>query len=411
MVVTAWFVVVLYALVFGSIVLGGILLDLKCNGHIKSVIFTTKQQLVHTAQSCNQQIKQLERNFKTESNQSTLFQQLSGYSYEAVRKRYEREYQQVKSGYRRESQMVLNRWDNAKQMDRNWTRFWRVTIGVGVFTLFAACSHTLISQNEVAGTMAAKQADHYWKASDIPMPHLQDASRYVSNPDSIVSEETVQRMDRILKQMDDSLGIESVVAIVKHVDGGDIAQFAQDIFDIYKVGKDDYGLVMVLAYDDHLFRTHTGRSLEAELTDIECFRLQERYLIPSMKAEMPDSGMLYMTQAIYNTLSGKELPVLSEWKKNEPSSGSDDDSLLAVYVCICLGWLILYLFIASRHGWHLHRYAHTLLLPNPFVAHSSAPIIIPTGGGGRHGGGFGGGFSGGSFGGGSSGGGGATSSW
>jgi uncharacterized membrane protein YgcG len=288
----------------------------------------------------------------------------------------------------------------------------------GVITLLGACSHALITidTQEAANEASLKaflRGDHAWNAKDIPMPHLTDGSRYVTNPDSIITEETVARLDAKLKQLDDSLGIESVVAIVGRVENADIFKFSQDIFDIYKVGKNDRGMVMVLAYDDHLFRTHTGRALEPDLTDAECFRLQERYLIPSMKAELPDSGMIYLVEAVYNTLKGKELPVMSELHAKSQND-EDDEIFLVLSICFFLmaGWIGLYLFLAYRHGWNLMIYGRNLLFASPFIAQStggSGGFFVGSGGGGGFGGG-GGGFSGG-FGGGSSGGGGATSSW
>ena len=190
----------------------------------------------------------------------------------------------------------------------------------------------------------------------------------------------------------------------------DIFGFAQGIFDTYHVGKNDRGLVMVLAYEDHLFRTHTGRSLEADLTDAECSRLQREYLVPSMKAEMPDSGMLYLTQAMYNLLQHKEMPVMSALVS--PNKEEDDMGDMGFYSLAFLFWIIFSLYIARRYGMMA---AAVPLMANPFVK----PQVHVSGGGfgggfsgGRSGGfsGGGGGFSGG-FGGGSSGGGGATSSW
>jgi uncharacterized membrane protein YgcG len=178
---------------------------------------------------------------------------------------------------------------------------------------------------------------------------------------------------------------------------------------------------MVLAYDDHLFRSHTGRSLEADLTDAEAFRFQERYLIPSMKAEMPDSGLIYYTEAIYNLLQGKELPVMTGISSNANSDDDTDDVLPALYFFLLAVWFGIYLFASHRHGWNMKNYYNGMLTKNPFVNNGSALAAgyvagsILSGGGRSRGGGFGGGFGGGSFGGGfsggSSGGGGATSSW
>jgi uncharacterized membrane protein YgcG len=204
--------------------------------------------------------------------------------------------------------------------------------------------------------------------------------------------------------MDDSLLIESAMIIVNHVENEDPFRMAQDIFDKYKVGKNDRGLVIVLAYQDHKVRTHTGRALEADLTDIECSRLQQTYAIPSMKAEQPDSGMLYLTEAIYNTLQKKELPRTYAQQLEDESDKLA--AIVALYMLLFLGWALLILYLNHKYDGISGR---NLLKPNPF-AKAAAPVVI-IGGGRSHGGfGGGGGFSGG-FSGGSSGGGGATSSW
>jgi uncharacterized membrane protein YgcG len=196
--------------------------------------------------------------------------------------------------------------------------------------------------------------------------------------------------------------------IVNHVANHVIFRCAQDIFDIYHVGKNDHGLVVVLAYQDHLARIHTGRSLESELTDIESSRLQHDYLIPYVKAEMPDSGMLALTQAIYNTLQKKDLSGVATYSK--PETDDPLDGLVALYFILFGGWCVLLVYVLS----HLGKINAAAFRPNPFAAAQTGFVVggghFGGGGGGGHFGG-GGGFGGGGFSGGSSGGGGATSSW
>ena len=420
----AWTILEVYIIIFGALIFGGITVDLKSKGRGRSLLAARKKDLLDCASRYNKNINTLERDFKDEQKQlksrRLIFDRLTNKSSEDLRQQYETRYKQEKVSYQREAQQIIRHWNAQKKADLPWTLFWKGIFIVGILTQTVACVHSIVSIQSTPDITTALDGSasgpaREWTAQDIPMPHLTDGSRYVSNPDSIVSEETVALLDAKLKQLDDSLGIESVVAIVRRVANADIFRFSQDIFDIYKVGKDDRGLVMVLAYDDHLFRTHTGRSLEADLTDAECFHLQERYLIPSMKAEMPDSGMIYMVEAVYNTLKGKELPVMSELYAKSSSSDDDDDSLLpAIYYFLFFGWIALYFFVSNRHGWSIRRYANGLLKANPFMAAAASSgsgfFVSGGGGGGFRSGGGGGGFSGG-FGGGSSGGGGATSSW
>ena len=156
--------------------------------------------------------------------------------------------------------------------------------------------------------LPSKASSKGWDARDITLPHYQVDSLYVANPDHVLSEGAEAAVNHIMYRMDKDLGIESAVVVVNHVKDKDIFRFAQDLFDIHKIGKDDRGLVIVLAYEDHLIRTHTGRSLEGDLPDILCSRLQNDNAIPGMKAGNPDKGMIDLTRAIYYTLKNEEMP-------------------------------------------------------------------------------------------------------
>ena len=232
---------------------------------------------------------------------------------------------------------------------------------------------------------------HEWTASEIELPHLKNGNRYTSNPDNVVSDYTVSLVDATMKRMDDELGIESAVVVVNHLANDDPFTFAQDLFDLYKIGREDRGLVVVLAYGDHSVRTHTGRSLEADLTDAECSRLQNDYLIPWMREEQPDSGLISLTEALYQTLRQKQNPAVDALMPARHGVKSDEDEDFTFTDFLILAWIVCLVIIISLNN------------------EGGASSLFSGGGGGRWSGG-GGGWSGG-YGGGSSGGGGATSRW
>lgn len=406
----------LFVTVFGTLTVAGLVADFRQKDDSRLMLQTKRQKLLDIVFRYNAVTKMLEQSYSDEvkslrGNTWGGFSISTSKQKEQLRRQYEKKYYQNKAVYSMERQRFLNDWNRTEKPSK-MSRYWKAVITAGILMQIAACNYTIASKTTLTEETprTTTEATTAWSAKDIPMPHLTDGRLYVSNPDGVVTENTVNILNAMLKKMDDSLGIESVVAIVNHVADRDIFRFAQDIFDIYKVGKDDRGLVMVLAYEDHLFRSHTGRSLEADLTDAECFRLQERYLVPSMKMEMPDSGMIYMVEATYNLLKGKEMPVMQ-------LTSNDDDGLgLAVlYLLFTLGWLGLLAFIAHRHGWSSNSYGQHYFYPNPFAAAATGVYMGSGGYGGGYsrggGGGFGGGGFGGGFGGGSSGGGGATSSW
>ena len=300
---------------------------------------------------------------------------------------------------------------------------WGWIFVVGILTAMTCCTMSLPDSPEpitatetVEGTASALSGSAaetteitYWNANNIPIPYLQDSTQYVSNPDKVLSQQTVDNMNVTLQRLNLDLGVQSVVIVVNHIENDDPFRLAQDVGNKYGVGYGDRGLMVVCGYQDHSLNISPGRSLEGDLTDVECRRLEQQYAIPFMKREQPDSAMYYLTEAIYSTLEKKQLPVASSLMAEE---AADDEAATVVFTTFMaiIAWCIFFLYKNRKYHW-LGLVGMVPLLANPFYV---APRSSGSSGFGGFGGGghsSGGGFSGGSFGGGSFGGGGATSRW
>lgn len=407
---SVWFLFQFFCATFAIITIGGLFADYTFNKQLTAQRHNERRALRNIANNYNDVIRMLESNYRSEKRLTGPF---DNNGRERIRRHYESLYLRNKQDFERDSYKLLTSQTNTSATTRHFKLFWKITILLGIICHVAAGTYTLGAVSHLSPVPSASKVPSStegdaiaWNAENIPMPHLTDGSRYVSNPDSVVTPQTERQLNSMLKRMDDSLHIESVMVIVRKVENQDVFRFAQDIFDRYKVGKDDRGLVVVLAYEDNKVRTHTGRSLEADLTDIECSRLQQNYAIPFMKSEQPDSGMLYLTQAIYNTLKRKELP--TSYSQKLEAEADEAFGVFVLYFLLAGVWFILVIHVYRRYT---GRGTSGMLRANPFA---KVPVVVVGGGGfggGRHSGGFGGGFSGGGFSGGSSGGGGATSSW
>ena len=73
----------------------------------------------------------------------------------------------------------------------------------------------------------------YWNADNIPIPYLQDSTQYVSNPDHVLQQPTVDRMNITLKKLENELKIQSVVVVVNHISNDDPFRMAQDVGNKY----------------------------------------------------------------------------------------------------------------------------------------------------------------------------------
>ena len=357
----------------------------------------------------NEAIRGLERSYKTEKS---VRNGTYGFSSSLLREQYSDRYDELVAEYRAQSRQILQKM---KLDDPSWAKG-RTWLGrlfvVGLVLMLGFCHHALPAESESSPSalMDSEGEVKRWSADDIPIPYLQDATQYVSNPDNVLSAEAVGRMNATLKRMEDSLQVQTVVIAVNHIANDDPFRMAQDVGNRYGVGYGDRGLVIVLGYLDHSINMSPGRSLEADLTDAECHRLQQRYVVPAMRAEMPDSGMIYLVEAIYSTLQNKQLPQMSRLVSQADQKEDQIVKTIGVFIMIFIGWCLLFLSFNSKYQW-LGLVGGVSLLGNPFIDHSSRGGGFYVGGSGGGGFGGGGGFSGGNFGGGSFGGGGATSRW
>lgn len=330
-------------------------------------------------------------------------------------------YTTLANDYLNERRQVFNDY---KADNPEWTksrRLWGWIFAVGAVLAVICCGASLPSEETPANEVSALTSNTetvYWNAENIPIPYLQDSTQYVSNPDHVLTQNAVDTINYYMKQVELDFDVQTVVIVVNHIENNDPFRMAQDVGNRYGVGRKDRGLMVVVGYEDHKINISPGRALETDLTDAECLHLQRDYVIPGMKAEKPDSAMVYLAEAIYNHLKGKELPQMSSLYDND--NNEDDAVFTSIGLCTCFLtlWFIFFTYKNKKYQW-IRSAGLVALAPNPFfdaVVYDGGSHHGSGSGGGFFsggGGGFsgGGGFGGGSFGGGSFGGGGATSSW
>jgi uncharacterized membrane protein YgcG len=283
------------------------------------------------------------------------------------------QYYQMRDMFDRDVEMDAMAWKAAHPNVTGVMRGWQWTSILAVLYCLAGCSLQFgMSVEETPSSQLHAAVDNEpWSAENIPMPHLTDGEQYVSNPDSILSANTVDSLNKKMGLLDDSLGIETAVIVVNHIKDDDPYRFAQDVFKYYGVGRNDRGLVILLAYGDRAINMSTGVSLEADLTDAECGSLQRRYLIPYMKAEQPDSGMLSLADGLLALMFKKEMPpqaTVSTLKSNDSDMGLNKES---GYILFYMVMLAFWYFMVRRQSREMDRLAG---LPgkypasNPFFA-------------------------------------------
>lgn len=234
---------------------------------------------------------------------------------------------------------------------------------------------------------------------DIPIPRFADKTKYVSNPDGILSPEAVYRCDTTLLSLEKKTGIQVFVVAVGDIEGGDTFSFAMRLAEKYKVGEKerDNGLVILLSTVQRRVQFVTGYGLEGDLPDAICKRIQIKYMNPFFSDGNWDEGMIQGVTATAAVLDGT-MQNLSE----------DEDSASPIFLVILFIIILVWIGSTGRKGGGGGGSGPGGRSRGPRFMVFPGPGFGSRGGGGFTGGGFGGG---GSFGGGSFGGGGAGSSF
>ena len=395
----------------GVLVAGGYYVTRKWDDAPTTALMLNTDSMNGLTERYNDAIRELELEY--ESQHSDNVWSLGGSK--GTKRQYSKRYQAIAGKYKQERQERMKQWKESHPLWTKARKTWGWIFVIGAVSAVVCCQATMVSeevqQYAPSTAMSNTGETKYWNAQNIPIPYLQDSTQYVSNPDGVLSQDIVDSMNVILKGLENKFDIQTVVAVVGHIENDDPYRMAQDLGNSYGVGRKDRGLVIVVGYGDHSINMSPGRALEADLTDAECHRLEQQYVVPAMRAEKPDSAMLYLTKAVYALMQKKELPKMSSLYDND-----DEDfgmaGTMGLFMLFFIAWAMFFSRLNRKYQW-LGLLGATKLLADPFYEQSSGGggIFIGGGGGGHGGFGGGGGFSGGSFGGGSFGGGGATSRW
>lgn len=268
-----------------------------------------------------------------------------------------------------------------------------------------------------------------YKPTTVPIAHLVDSTRYVCNPDGILSESACRTIDAIFRAVEDSTGVEALVAVLGDIDPADCFTFARELGEQTGVGKTgrDNGIVILLSTTEREIRIVPGYGLEGVLPDAICKRIEVNDMVPSFAEGDWDTGMVNGARALMPYLLDPELAA-ADAEEHIPIGAIIGFLLFPVFFIVFIirrekrcpacgkykvkqsgsetlysdarGKKLRYTYVCKNCGHTHHR--------DIYISKSSGPTVGGGFGGTIGGGSFGGGgFAGGHYGGGHFGGGGA----
>lgn len=186
----------------------------------------------------------------------------------------------------------------------------------------------------------AHGASTIWTPENIDMVHLKDSTRYVCDPDLLLSPAARDSADFALRKLQREKGVESVVVIVKRLQGGDCYNFAMALGEKYGVGskKQSTGLIIVISTEDRGYQILTGKGLEGSLPDAICRRIENRVMVPALKQGDWDGAVVGSVVAIDHYLHGDNT-LKREKQASDDSSGALTGGILALIVVGIILWM------------------------------------------------------------------------
>lgn len=142
--------------------------------------------------------------------------------------------------------------------------------------------------------------EHVWKPQEVTIPFLTDSTQYVSNPDGVLSEAATDSINLMLGRLRLKAGVQSVVVVVKRIEGANPYSFGMEIGRKYGVGnkKARTGLIIVLSSADRCYQILTGNGLEGALPDATCRMIEVHHMDPYLKQGQWNKAMVEGVKAI-----------------------------------------------------------------------------------------------------------------
>lgn len=199
-----------------------------------------------------------------------------------------------------------------------------------------------------ASAAGVVSAANVYTLAQVPNVHLQDSTRFLSNPDGIISADAQQRIDARLRSLMSGTTAEVVVVAVDDIDAdSDIDDFATALFRQWGIGKkdNDNGLLMLIVKDRREVVIRTGYGLEGILPDGVCGSIIRSEITPRFRQGDFDGGVTGAVDAIARIITSPESrdEVLSRQANNAAGHGVDGSALFGYYLYGCVGLSVLML--------------------------------------------------------------------
>ncbi len=173
-----------------------------------------------------------------------------------------------------------------------------------------------------------------------------------------LSQATIDQLEKQLKKYEDSTTNQIAVLIIPSLDGEVIENYSVRVVEKWKLGtkKNDNGVLLLIAIDDHKMRIEVGHGLEGVLTDAQSNRIIRNEMAPSFRRGDYDGGVTAAVNAIIMAIGG-EYKATDAGNMGGEELGLKERIFIGLFVFGILGlFTFIALFSQGCAGWGLYAF-------------------------------------------------------
>jgi len=145
---------------------------------------------------------------------------------------------------------------------------------------------------------------------------------WVHDNANLLSPQVKSQLEALLKAERDSTSNQIAVLIMNDLEGGDIDEFANRVFNEWKLGdeKKDNGVLFLITLQERLMRIEVGAGLEGVLTDVQSSRINRNEVAPYFRRGEYEKGVVAGVVSIIQTIQGEyknDSPIARKSKRNK----------------------------------------------------------------------------------------------
>lgn len=201
------------------------------------------------------------------------------------------------------------------------------------------------STNSRQQSSAVLKTNIRYRVEDVPNVQLQDATRFTSDPNNLITESSRIAIDSIAATIRDTFDVEVAVVVLPNFDNSKYAtarEFGIQLFNTWGIGKKetDQGLLILLVLEEgnREITFETGLGLEAILPDGICKLIQTKIMLPYLTEEEYGEALEAGLQAVQERLFD---PDNEEFLGTTTSSSDDGDAILGFAIWTLFGLAFL----------------------------------------------------------------------